>query len=63
MRDTARAVGKQVAKNAGEELKKQILGNKDSTGAQSVGLEDSKKKAANAGKGLMKGFFNKKKTQ
>jgi len=62
-RDTARAVGKQVAKTAGDELKKQILGTKDSTGGQSASLEDSKKKVGDAGKGLIKGLFNKKKTQ
>jgi len=62
-RDTARAVGKQVAKTAGDELKKQILGRKDSTGGPSASLEDSRKKAADAGKGLVNGLFKKKKTQ
>ncbi|MHA4811829.1 AsmA family protein [Flavitalea flava] len=64
LRDTAKAVGKQALQNAGNELKNQLLGKKDTTaGTQTTGPDDPKKKAEEAGKGLLKGLFNKKKAE
>ncbi|MDO6431595.1 AsmA-like C-terminal region-containing protein [Flavitalea sp. BT771] len=61
LKDTAQAVGKQALKDAGTALKNQLLGNKDTTGKKSETLDDTKKKAQDAGKGLLNGLFNKKK--
>ena len=59
LKDTVRAVGKQALADAGNQLKNQVLGGKDSSGKASS-LEDTKKKATEAGKGLLNGLFKKK---
>jgi len=50
-RDTARAVGKQVAKTAGDELKKQILGKKDSTAVSLQAWRIAEKRPRMPGRG------------
>ena len=60
VKDTAKVIQQQLVKDAGDELKKQLLGKKDTGSAQPVGLESSKSKAAEAGKGLLNGLFKKK---
>jgi uncharacterized protein involved in outer membrane biogenesis len=60
LKDTAQAVGKQALKDAGAALKNQLLGNKDTTGKKAEPLDDTKKKAQEAGKGLLNGLFKKK---
>jgi hypothetical protein len=62
LRDTAKAMGSQALKDAGNELKNQVLGKKDSTGTKPAGLDNTKKKAEEAGKGLLNGLLNKKKS-
>jgi len=62
LRDTAKVLQKQLVKDAGNELKKQLLGKKDTGTAQPAGLENSKTKATEAGKNVLKGLFNKKKS-
>jgi len=62
LKDTARAVGKQALKDAGSALKDQLLGNKDTTGKKTETLDDTKKKVQDAGKGLLNGLLNKKKS-
>jgi len=61
LRDTVQSVGKQALKDAGNALKDQLLGNKDTTGKKTENLDDTKKKVQDAGKGLLKGLLNKKK--
>lgn len=60
LRDTARAVGKQALKDAGNALKNQLLGNKDTTGKKTEGPDDTKKKVQDAGKGLLNNLLKKK---
>jgi hypothetical protein len=60
LRDTAQAVGKQALKDAGNALKNQLLGKKDSTGKKTETLDDTKKKAQDAGKGLLNNLLKKK---
>jgi uncharacterized protein involved in outer membrane biogenesis len=62
LKDTAQAIGKQALKDAGNALKNQILGNKDTTDKKSGTLDDTKKKVQDAGKGLLNGLLNKKKS-
>ncbi|WP_431216187.1 hypothetical protein ACQ86N_17030 [Puia sp. P3] len=63
LRDTARAVGQQVAKNAAEELRKRLTGGKDSGVAATGGVDTSaKKQLQSAGKSLIDGLFKKKKS-
>jgi len=61
VKDTVASLKKQALKSAGDELKKQLLGNKDTT--QQKGTEDNKKKAAESAKGLIDNLnpFKKKK--
>ena len=60
LKDTAQAVGKQALKDAGNALKNQILGNKDTTDKNAGALDDTKKKVQDAGKGLLNGLLKKK---
>jgi hypothetical protein len=60
MHDTAQAVGKQALKDAGNALKNQLPGNKDTTGKTPEGMDDTKKKAQDAGKGLLNNLLKKK---
>lgn len=60
LRDTAQAVGKQALKDAGNALKNQLLGNKDTTGKKAEGPDDTKKKVQDAGKGLLNNLLKKK---
>jgi len=60
LRDTAQAAGKQALKDAGSALKNQLLGNKDTTGKKTESLDDTKKKAQDAGKGLLNSLLKKK---
>jgi len=62
LRDTARVLKGQLVKDAGDELKKQLTGKSDTTGSGAAGLENTKKKAQEAGKGLLNNLFNKKKS-
>lgn len=61
LKDTAKAVGQQALKDAGNALKNQIFGNKDTTDQKGETLDDTKKKVQDAGKGLLNGLLNKKK--
>lgn len=62
LKDTVTQLGKNALSAAGNQLKDQILGGaKDSTGKANT-LEDTKKKAQEAGKDLLNGLFNKKKS-
>ena len=62
VKDTVASLKKQALKSAGDELKKQLLGNKDTT--QQKGTEDNKKKAIESAKGLIDNLnpFKKKKS-
>jgi len=63
LRDTAKAVGQQVVKDAGEELRRRLTGQKDSGVAAAGGSDTSgKKRLQSAGKSLLDGLFNKKKS-
>jgi hypothetical protein len=64
VKDTFNSAKKQVLATAEDELKKQLLGKKD-TSATSNNPQDTKKKLEEAGKGLVEGFnpFKKKKKQ
>lgn len=63
LKDTAREIGKQALKEAGNQLKDQLLGGKKDSSAQTgSSLENTKKKAEEAGKDLLNGLFNKKKS-
>jgi len=59
IKDTARAMAQQAAKDAGSIIKNQI-GSKDENPAGS--LENTKKKVAESGKNMLKGLWNKKKS-
>jgi hypothetical protein len=62
LRDTVQSVKKQLAKDATDELKKQLSGQKDtSTLAQANSVDNSKKKVEEAGKGLLNNLWSKKK--
>jgi hypothetical protein len=62
VRDTVAVVKQQLVKDATDELKKQLSGQKDTSSiAQANGLDNSKKKAEEAGKGLLNSLWNKKK--
>lgn len=61
LKDTARVLKQQLISDAGAELKKQLAGKGDTTATAGSGLDNSKKKAQEAGKGLLKGLLNKKK--
>ena len=64
VRDTAAAIKKQIVKNASDELKRQLTGQKDTNAlVQTNSLDDSKKKVEDAGKELMNSLFNKKKKE
>ena len=60
LKDTVQSVGKQALKDAGNALKNQLLGGKDSTGAKAATVDDTKKKVQDAGKGLLNGLLKKK---
>jgi hypothetical protein len=60
LHDTAQAVGKQALTDAGNALKNQLQGNKDTTGKKAEGFDDTKKKAQDAGKGLLNSLLKKK---
>lgn len=63
LRDTARAVGQQVARDAAEELRRRLTGPKDSGVATIEGVDTgTKKRLQSAGKSLLDGLFNKKKS-
>jgi hypothetical protein len=63
LRDTVRAVGQQVAKDAAEELRRRLTGPKDSGVATTGGVDTTtKKRLESAGKSLLNGLFNKKKS-
>ncbi len=59
VKDSLESAKKQVIKTAEDELKKQLLGKKDSTGTQTPA--DTKKKLEETGKGLIKNILGKKK--
>ena len=59
VKDSIESAKKQVIKTAEEELKKQLLGKKDSTASQTPA--DTKKKLEETGKGLIKNILGKKK--
>ena len=62
VRDTVAVVKKQLVKDATDELKKQLSGQKDTSSvAQANGLDNSKKKVEETGKGLLNSLWNKKK--
>ncbi|MBN9380411.1 MAG: AsmA family protein [Chitinophagaceae bacterium] len=63
LKDTAKAVGQQALKDAGNALKNQIFGGKDTTDKKGETLDDTKKKVQDAGKGLLNGLLNKKKSE
>jgi hypothetical protein len=64
LRDTVRSVGGQILKDAGNQLKNLLPGNKDTAAAQQpAGLEGTKKKVEEAGKGLLDGLLKKKKNE
>jgi AsmA-like C-terminal region len=58
-KDTLASVKKELAKAAGDELKKQLFG-KDTTATKDTTAKDPKKKAEESIKGLLKGFGKKK---
>jgi uncharacterized protein involved in outer membrane biogenesis len=60
LKDTAQSMGKQALKDAGNTLKDQLMGNKDTTGKKTESLDDKKKKLQDAGKGLLDGLMKKK---
>jgi hypothetical protein len=60
VKDTVESVKKALVKDAQDELKKQLL-SRDDTTRNSGGLDNSKKKLEDAGKGLMNGLLRKKK--
>ena len=53
---------KKALKDAGNALKNQLLGGKDTTDKKGEPLDDTKKKVQDAGKGLLNGLLNKKKS-
>ncbi|HTI12115.1 MAG TPA: AsmA-like C-terminal region-containing protein [Puia sp.] len=61
LKDTARVLKQQLISDAGAELKKQLAGKGDTTATAAGGLDDSKKKVTEAGKGLLNGLLKKKK--
>lgn len=62
LHDTVTAVKKQLAKDATDELKKQLTGQKDTSAlAQAGGIDNSKKRVEDAGKGLFNNLLGKKK--
>jgi hypothetical protein len=61
VRDTLTALKKDLAKTAKEELSKRILGNPD-TSLSAQPAQDTKKRLESAGKGIINGFFKKKKS-
>ncbi|MBS1598112.1 MAG: hypothetical protein JST75_07785 [Bacteroidetes bacterium] len=62
LRDTVASVKKQLAKDATDELKKQLSGQKDTSAlAQTNGIDNTKKKVEEAGKGLFNSLLGKKK--
>ncbi|MBS1602764.1 MAG: AsmA-like C-terminal region-containing protein, partial [Bacteroidetes bacterium] len=63
LRDTVRAAGQQAARNAAEELRRRLTGQKDSGVAGTAEVDTStKKRLQSAGKSLLDGLFNKKKS-
>lgn len=60
IKDTARVLKQQLISDAGSELKKQLTGKSDTSGPG--GLDNTKKKVQEAGKGLLNGLLNKKKS-
>ncbi|HEY6901763.1 MAG TPA: AsmA-like C-terminal region-containing protein, partial [Puia sp.] len=62
LKDTAKAVGQQLVKSATDELQKKLLGKGDTTAAAGNGAQDAKDKIKSAGKGLLDGLLNKKKS-
>ena len=60
VKDTVESVKKQLVKDAQDELKKQLVSRNDST-QTGGGLDNSKKKMEDAGKGLMNSLLRKKK--
>jgi hypothetical protein len=59
-KDTLQSVKKEVVKGLGDELKKQISGNKDTAAA--AGSKDAQKNVEDKAKGLLKGLLRKKST-
>jgi hypothetical protein len=60
-KDTVSSVKKQLANTIQEELKKRMQGNKDSAQVKSNGIDSSKKRIEEAGKGLLKDLLKRKK--
>ncbi len=62
LRDTAQAIKKQLAKDAADELKKQLTGQKDTnTVAQANAADNTKTKLEESGKSMLNNFLKKKK--
>jgi hypothetical protein len=59
--DTLNSVKNALIKEAKDELAKQLLGTKDTTGDKSSSVNDSKKRLEESGKGLIKNLLKKKK--
>jgi len=59
VKDSAESAKKQVAKIAEDEIKKKLLGSKDTT-ATGKDTTNAKKKLEETGKGLIKDIFKKK---
>ncbi len=60
VKDTVESVKKQLVKDAQDELKKQLLASRDTT-QSGGGIDNSKKKLEDAGKGLLNNLMRKKK--
>ena len=60
VKDTVESVKKQLVKDAQDELKKQLLASRDTT-QSGGGIDNSKKKVEDAGKGLLNNLMKKKK--
>lgn len=60
-KDTLQSVKKQVLQGAADELKKQLMGKKDTSATQQPGAGDSKKKVEESAKGLLNNLLKKKK--
>lgn len=59
-KDTIASIKKDLAKQAGDELKKRLLGGKDSTATADSAKKDPKKDVEDKAKGLLKGLLKKK---
>ena len=61
VRDTVISLKKDIGKDLLEEVKNRLLTKKDSTQPRNNGVDSSKKRLENAGKGLLKDLLNKRK--